>query len=400
MTLAPTPVSFVHKLIVTNYRSIAACELSLGPLTYLVGPNGSGKSNVLDALRLISDSLNQSLDHALRDRGGIAEVRRRSSGHPTHFAIRVEFALPKVGVGSFAFKVAARKGGAFVVQREECHIGAAHYRVEEGRVVIPPSEVAPPAADDRLYLLNAAGLPAFRPVFEALSSMGFYSLNPDSIRALQTPDKGDLLKRDGSNLASVLNRLDRAPSAGIKHRIEQYLGKVVPGLVGVHHARVGHMEAVEFRQQVEGAEEPWRFPAINMSDGTLRALGTLVALFQEREHGALPLVGIEEPEAALHPAAAGILRDCLREASQRTQVVVTSHSPELLDDPSISPEMVLAVVAEGGKTLVGPVDEPTRSSLRDRLFTPGELLRADQLRPDPTSRVEVSQLGLFDGVKG
>ena len=76
-----------------NYKSIAACDVAPAQLSFLVGPNGSGKSNFLDALRFIADSLRFSIDHALRDRGGINEVRRRSGGHPTHFGIRVEFNL-------------------------------------------------------------------------------------------------------------------------------------------------------------------------------------------------------------------------------------------------------------------------------------------------------------------
>jgi recombinational DNA repair ATPase RecF len=60
-----------------NYKSIAACAVELGGLTFLVGPNGAGKSNFLDALRFVADSLRTSLEHALRDRGGINEVRRR-----------------------------------------------------------------------------------------------------------------------------------------------------------------------------------------------------------------------------------------------------------------------------------------------------------------------------------
>ena len=210
MPNSSSPATFVSKLLIQNYRSIAACELSLGPLTFLVGPNGAGKSNLLDALRLIADSLNQSLDHALRDRGGINEVRRRSSGHPTHFAIKVELTLPTGGTGLFAFRIGARPGGAFVVQREECRIGSAHYRVEAGDIKIAPGVASPPATDDRLYLVNAAGLPEFRPVFDGLSQMGFYNLIPDTVRALQTPDKGELLRRDGSNLASVLGRLGRS----------------------------------------------------------------------------------------------------------------------------------------------------------------------------------------------
>ena len=68
---------------------------------FLVGQNGSGKSNFLDALRLVADSLNSSLDHALRERGGIKDVRRRSGGHPTHFGIRLDFRLPDGREGLF-----------------------------------------------------------------------------------------------------------------------------------------------------------------------------------------------------------------------------------------------------------------------------------------------------------
>jgi predicted ATPase len=160
------------------------------------------------------------------------------------------------------------------------------------------------------------------------------------------------------------------------------------------------METLEFRQQVAGPKDPWRFPATNISDGTLRALGILVALFQS-ENGrrpGVPLVGIEEPEVALHPAAAGTLRDCLSDASRHTQVLVTSHSPDLLDDESVDPDTILAVVAQGGVTQIGPLDDAGRSTLRDHLFTAGELLRLNQLTPDPrvAAELSVSQLSLFD----
>ncbi|MFY0575857.1 AAA family ATPase [Cystobacter fuscus] len=160
--------------------------------------------------------------------------------------------------------------------------------------------------------------------------------------------------------------------------------------------RVGHMETLEFRQQVEGSQEPWRFPAINMSDGTLRALGILAALLQAREEERVHLIGIEEPEVALHPAAAGILRDALRDGSRHAQVLVTSHSPELLDAPEVSADEIIPVMAEQGKTIIGALDQATRDTLRDRLYTAGELLKANQLAPDAESVPEPAQLQLFD----
>ena len=135
-----------------------------------------------------------------------------------------------------------------------------------------------------------------------------------------------------------------------------------------------------------------------MSDGTLRALGVLVALFQGVGNGDTRwLIGIEEPEVALHPAAAGMLTDSLREASLTAQVLVTSHSPDLLDDELIPDDAILAVVAEHGETKIATLDETGRSALRDRLYTAGELLRMDQLRPDPNLiPASPEQLVLFD----
>jgi len=63
--------TLLTKVILKNYKSIAGCDVALGPLTFLVGPNAAGKSNFLDALRFVADSLRASLEHALRERGGI-----------------------------------------------------------------------------------------------------------------------------------------------------------------------------------------------------------------------------------------------------------------------------------------------------------------------------------------
>jgi predicted ATPase len=78
--------------------------------------------------------------------------------------------------------------------------------------------------------------------------MGFYNLNPDKIRDLQSPDAGELLIRDGSNIASVLGQLTRQ-NPEIKTRIETFLSKVVPGIEVVDVKELGPKETLEFRQQ-------------------------------------------------------------------------------------------------------------------------------------------------------
>ena len=379
--------TFITKVTLRNYKSIASCEVQLRPLMFLVGPNGAGKSNFLDSLRFVADALNSSLDHAIRDRGGINDVRRRSGGHPNHFSIRLNFTLPEGFTGHYAFRIVAPLHGKYEVQTEECILRNAqlptqeeYFHIENGTVIKTSVKVAPAAVTDRLYLVNASGLPEFRPVYDALSCMGFYSLNLDKIRDLQAPDPGDLLIRDGSNLTSVLARL----SDPVKRRIEEYLAAVVPGVHGVKVKKFGTKETLEFRQDVAGAKHPWQFLANNMSDGTLRALGILVALFQGNNDPKkrVLLVGVEEPEIALHPAAAGVLLDALRDAADKTQIIITSHSPDLLDDKDLDAESILAVEARNGITTIGHVHEAVRSAVRDRLYTTGELLRLNQLQPD------------------
>jgi predicted ATPase len=130
----PDP-TFLNRVRIKNYRSIGACDLTLGPLTFLVGPNGSGKSNFLDALRFAADSLRDSLDHAIRERGGIGEVRRRSTGHPNNFSMRLDFSFESVA-GHYSFHVGSKPSGGYEVLNEECAVSGAHsafYHVRKGR---------------------------------------------------------------------------------------------------------------------------------------------------------------------------------------------------------------------------------------------------------------------------
>jgi predicted ATPase len=396
----------IRRVRLRNYKSIAACDVRLGPLTFLVGPNGSGKSNFLDAMRFVADSLRTSLDHALRDRGTIKEVRRRSGGHPNHFALRLDFALAIGSSGHYSFRVGAKQNGGYEVQEEECCVessefGArkAFYKVESGSVVNTSEATLPASLADRLMLVAASGQSVFRPVYDALAAIEVYNLNPQEISALQKPDPGDLLRRDGGNAASVLQNLDSATLA----RVNDFLARIVPGVQSAAAKSLGKQETIEFCQAVKGQQHPWRFPAASMSDGTLRALGVLLAIHQRRDDAASlrrpSLIGLEEPETALHPAAAGILLAALREASRSTQIVVTSHSPDLLDNPDIDADALYAVENHDGLTRIGLLDDAGRQMLRERLFTPGELLRQNQLAPRADAVTDArgeEQLSLFE----
>lgn len=394
---------FLRSVQVRNYKSIGDdCHVDLGRLTVIVGRNGSGKSNFLDALRFITDGLQTSLDHAIQSRGGIDEVRRRSTGHPRNFSVAVTFELPDWSLASYAFEIGSRKKGGFFVKQESLTIQkargeeAARFVVTDGTVVESSVENMPPAAADRFYLVTASGLPQFRSSYDQLRSMGFYNLNPEQMKEFQVPDAGELLRRDGSNIASVIARLNEDQPA-IKERITAYLRAIIPDIADFERRAFAHRETLQFRQEVRGADYPWRFNAASMSDGTLRSLGILVAVMQLANRAdPIRLVGIEEPETALHPAATGALMDCLREAAETTQILITTHSPDLLDQVDLDLDTLLIAQANQGITEIGPADQASRDTIRKHLYTPGDLLRMDQLQPDREAIERQGQLAFED----
>lgn len=376
---------FLKRVILRNYKSIAACDVTLSPLTYLVGANGAGKSNFLDALHFVRDALHGSLDNALNERGGLSEVRRRSGGHPTNFGIRLEFCLPSGEHGHYSFTIGALASGGYEVQGEECGVGGRNkgpfFKLEHGKLIKSSEPTFPTVTADRLALVSASGLTVFRPVYDALLAMGFYNINPKLIRELQKPQDGRLLKPAGENIASVIGHLARTNPAALT-TIQEYLHAVVPMVHGVERTAVGPMESLSFQQDMAGSQNPWRFFAHNMSDGTLRALGVLTALFQGSSDFSPSLIGIEEPETALHPGASAALREALSHAAEKTQVIVTSHSPDLLDDTAIAPESLLVVSSAEGASRISQVDAASFEAIREHLYTPGELLRLNQLGND------------------
>ena len=379
---------FIHRVKLRNFRSIARCDVELGPLAILVGPNGSGKSNFLDALALTRQALTNTLGNALRLRGGISEVRRRSRGHPANFEITLYFRLPSgEQQGWYSFEVASLRGGGFAIRKESCEVSTpcateepTGFLVKEGVIEKNSLNVPlPRPTSDRLFLVSASNVAEFRPVYDALIGMSFYKFDPYVMRQPHPPDSGEVLNVDGHNLASVLANMARN-NAPTFERIQRYLSKVTPGIESVERVAIGDLETLQFRQQVADQKSPWRFRSINMSDGTLRALAVLTAVLQG--DGQFPsLVGMEDPEMALHPAAAGILWDALTDGQDRAQVVVATHSADLLDRKDIPIDAILATDNETGTTQIGPVTESSRQLLQERLATAGELLRQSRLTP-------------------
>lgn len=393
-------VARLRRVHIRNYKSISQATVDLGPLTILVGANGAGKSNFIDALAFVSECLSDSIELAFKSRGGIGAVRRRSGGHPTHIGMRLVIDLADGVTADYAFQIAAEKGERFSVSRERCHIKPfmtqpISFEVRSGRFVKEIPGIRSQVPSDRLALFAASATDEFRPLFDFLVGTRFYSIVPSEIRKPQPPDPGDILKSDGSNTAAVLKRIeDEDPD---RHtRICSLLAAAVEGIESASHRSVGQFETIEFRQHV-GQKHPWTFDSLNVSDGTLRMLGLLVAVYQL---GPATVLGIEEPEATVHPAVTEQVLEVLQDSSRLRQILVTTHSPDLLDFRDIEDEQLRVVTNPANATVIAPLADTSRRAVRERLFTTGELLRADELEGDATAaRQAADQLRLFGPVE-
>ena len=379
-----------------NFRSIAWCDVELRNPTVLVGPNATGKSNFLDGLQFIRDALDSRLDYALRTRGGLDVVRRKSGGHPTHLTLRIDLTSPESGDTSYVFEIAAGSGGAYRVKEEVCKVTLPRpcdFHRREDTVEFSGFEgqrtLRVPASDD-LFLPRAGE--EFKQVLDLLLGITVYAFDPVAMRQPQPPEPYEALARDGHNLGSVLRK---HPST----RVSEYLAAIVPGVEKVEGAHIGGFDTFRFKQGVQGQKYPWTFPAASMSDGTLRALGVLVALLTDSAQRP-SLVAIEEIEAGLHPGAAGVLWDALLEASRCSQLIVSTHSPDLLDRDDLQDASLLGVSILDGRTVVAPPPEADLRVLQEQLCTAGELMRQVRLQPDPGEVEEPPRQEMFRFTQG
>jgi predicted ATPase len=396
---ARTKPPFLRRVRIRGYKSIAFCDVTLGPLTILVGRNASGKSNFLDALAFLRDALRSNLSDAIN--------RRTDTGGPLcrsvdakQFSIEVESVHLQQPSGErylleYALEVPFRPGGWLAPPNERFRttrlsdgqemgftsqegtarwFGAIGHPFDTGSVTLSSS--------DHL-MLNLFGHPGdAHQLSRGLQRMGFYNFSPTAMRLPRKPNYGLDLDRDGSNLASVIETTRENDKEAIE-RVGRYLSAITEPVELLGVAKYGEYETVRFRVGRNGRGLPLEFDAASMSDGTLRALAALVAAFQiVLPHGHPSLVAIEEPETSLHPAAMRALVDALDEATGHTQVLLTTQSAELLDNPHVRPENVRVVEMIDGQTVIGPVDEASLEIVRQKLDTLGGLERQNQLGPD------------------
>jgi predicted ATPase len=386
--VARTEIRRVH---LTNFLSYRAAVLELNGFVALVGTNASGKSNAVAAVKLLRDIPTYGLPSAVARRGGFDALRHRSQGHPYDPAIRIDFRLGGADVDSYyELRLRTVGGKRYEIKSERAEVydsdssyyafqhsgGTAHIRevvpaplgsggdedaVFTGDVRVPPGQSA---------LSSPGGYAAYR-VTEVLRRIQTVEINTALVSELQDPSSTDSFEPDGSNTATIFEAL----SASEREAVTDELRAIVPGMDRIEVRRFADKVTLAFFQSV-GTKTRREFFAKQMSDGTLRAFAIVLALHQPRR----PIITvIEEPEIAIHLAALRTLVDILHQQADESQVLITTHSADIVD--SLDVEALRVVWPERGASQIAPVAAHTKSTVTKGLITPGELLRANALDP-------------------
>ncbi|MFP2910470.1 AAA family ATPase [Pyxidicoccus sp. 3LFB2] len=366
-----------RRVSLKNYRSIESAEVELAPFTVVVGPNGSGKSNFVDALALASE-IAYDAEEAIKRRGGIKAVRRWGIAETEESRVTVEVAEKQSELSSrcvrqsFGLLPSAESGWKFGTDLVEAVDAGKATRWANNRTVFDalrsgkPSDVLAPTTSVALLARQI-----WPQRFHIFSSRRL-QLDLDAMRAPQQPGLITALKDDGSNLASVLRKL-REQDASAFEFVLLAMGRLIPGLEDILVEEAGGFLLLQFKQrQAAGVAT---FAAASMSEGALRALGIIVAACMVSPPD---LLIVEEPEVAIHPGAAALLFDVLKRASKTASVLVTTHSPELLD--AAQDEEILVCSYRRGATRIGPLASEQRKVVREGLYSLSELARSEPLR--------------------
>lgn len=364
----------IERLHLTNLLSYGPDSevVELGSLNVLIGPNGSGKSNFLEALSLLQASPGE-ITRPIRDGGGVLDWLHKSSipaKSPNPARLEAILRYPEGRQNLRYVMEFEDEGGRFSIRNEiienekpnpkhpnpyffyrwnnghpELEVKELGKRSLARESIRPDQSILKQKRDTDLY-------PEITYIAEQFEQMALYrEWTFGRYATPRLPQKTDnqnrTLEPDASNLGMFLNRLRRNPET--RRAFADALPVIYDGIEDVDVILEGGYVQVFVMEQHVGS-----IPATRLSDGTLRYLALLAVLCDPSPP---PLICIEEPELGLHPDALNNVARLLRVASERTQLVVTTHSPILLDAFTDTPEIVLVCERDKSGSHLTRLDE-------------------------------------------
>ena len=339
----PTPVPRIEYLKVQNFRALKDIELkNLTPLTVLLGPNGSGKSTLFDVFNFLSECFQGGLRPAWDRRGRAKELKTRGSTGPVVIEIKYR-ERPNTPLITYHLSIDETAKGPVVAEewlewRRGTRVGRPFkfltYKQGIGSVV---SGEQPDANDQRLDVplrgpdliaVNTLGQIAQHPRVAALRDFitDWYVSYLSVDKTRDQPESGpqDRLSKTGDNLPNVIQYLAESHPEQLE-RIMSVMRQRIPRL-----DRIDATPMPDGRLLLQVKDAPFEQPVLSKfaSDGTMKMLAYLTVLYDPTPP---QFIGIEEPENFLHPRLLPELGEECRIASERAQLLVTTHSPFFLN---------------------------------------------------------------------
>ena len=367
-------------------------------LNVLIGPNASGKSNFIDTLELLR-SLPTDFAAPVRQRGGAAEWLWKGGSEPSPAAVEVEVDIGDDSDRQFRYRLSFEARGPRVgivdelidEPNDQCGVEGPHYHFHQGRPEVHIRVRTPdgPRLEKRTVRWADRSLdqsvlaqrkdPDFYPelfwlgaIFGSIHTFREWTFGPHGVRQPQRTDlPADRLLPDASNLALVLNQVEHK----VGPTFDEYLKRFLPRFERMTTSIEGG--TVQLYLHESGLQAPT--PATRLSDGTIRFVALLATLL----HPSPPfVVCIEEPELGLHPDAVALLAELLIEASDRMQLVVTTHSDALVSALTSQPDAVVACERPGAGTELHRLDPEKLASWLEE-YRLGDLWRMGELGANP-----------------
>jgi predicted ATPase len=368
----------ISRIAIKNFKSLKNLELDLKPLMVFVGPNNSGKSNIFDCLWFLSEFVKLEPGNAIGKRGGFDQVvfngknEQRISiqlagsikvkDHDHNYWYSLELIGDKFGHCFIEHE-------KFCLVKEDSKIDILRYPDEKGTATVyeeTGKQISSYGAGrDRSYLYyfsDTDHYPILGHFSNEIQNWAFFNLMPLTMRFALPIRRELLLGPYGENLSVVLHVLQSEYPDRFRE-IEEILKSAIPELKELSTGLTAH-EAGQTYVRILEKNLVIPIPAMGISDGTLRFLGCLAALYSPT---ARPLICFEEPENYVHPRLLELTVDILKSTSGKTQVLANTHSPYLVD--FLEPSDLFIVEKVNGETQIKRAED--KKGIKEALKTLG-----------------------------
>lgn len=329
--------SSLDKLTIKGFKSIRSLEdFELRSLNVLIGGNGAGKSNLIEFFRMLRALIDGNLKSYIKDGGGISDFLHNGR----KVTEKLDFSM-RFGLRGYSFEIVPGPKESFSLMREYRYFE----RGRSGWWFLGNSD-----DDQSLLVQEAKGSTKdsqySKPVYDAILSWQIYHFHDTSksagMRGLEIVQDNKILRPDGKNIAPYLMRL-RDKELKFYTEIRNAIAMVMPYfddfLFDVEE--FGEKRKVSLSWKQKGSDYPMQ--PYHFSDGSIRFICLATALLQPEPPSTII---IDEPELGLHPTAIGVLAELIQDAAKRTQLLVATQSPALIDHFAV--EDVVVVNRKGG----------------------------------------------------